>query len=237
MNSKVNGTLVLIIVVLCIAVGAMGVYIIMNRCSLAPAALEPVAGSNPTPSAALPVEPAVNINEPTPQPADETVGTYTDSTYGWSVSWDTTFFKQVPDPYNQSSLSITHTIPVPYYTEGMGQMMSDTKNPALFFTVLPVGYQDTISSLEAQYSPKFMANVSSSITYGGRQGIKTEMGFEGMGNVDYYLPLTADRTLRVRRNYIDGSVLLGYGQEPTFMTLDEQAQVTDAVLQTLSFEN
>ena len=236
MNSKVNGTLVLIIVVLCIAVGAMGVYIIMNRCSLAPAALEPVAGSNPTPSAALPVEPAVNINEPTPQPADETVGTYTDSTYGWSVSWDTTFFKQVPDPYNQSSLIITHTIPVPYYTEGTEQS-DTTNNPALFFTVLPAGYQDTISSLEAQYSPKFMANVSSSITYGGHQGIKTEMGFEGMGNVDYYLPLTADRTLRVRRNYIDGSVLLGYGQEPTFMTLDEQAQVTDAVLQTLSFEN
>ena len=97
MGNKINGSLVLIIVVLGIAVGVMGVYIAFNRGTIAPVAPAPAAGTNTSVSDSVLAEPALNVNEPIPEPtANETESqaawlTYNNPELGFAISYPTDF--------------------------------------------------------------------------------------------------------------------------------------------------
>jgi hypothetical protein len=165
---------------------------------------------------------------------------YKDDGAGYSFKYPSNIFEmydkvsQVPFLNRREELptaSLVHTVPVEHCDlSGLPEHCTPTTTDiSISFT--PVDY-----SLNLIKTAKGGIDLEP-ITVNGVQGLRVDLGVEGEGRIDYYVPLDTSRTLWISRTYINEDVVGGYKNAPKFIPYPEQAKIFNALLNSLHLSN
>lgn len=163
--------------------------------------------------------------------------TYTDPKYGFSFSYQQDLLtlenteRLVPPDYDKmtSGVRLVKQIAM-QYCDLAERCTPKTDNINIVFLVINKDF----TSLTKPLKDDFGGEVKD-ITIGGKNGVYTELGVEGEGIFQYYIPMDTTRTMLISRGYMSEDVLGGYKDSPLFIPYAEQAKIFDEVIKTFKF--
>lgn len=144
----------------------------------------------------------------------------------------------IPPDYSTKipGFEIVHEVPIKHCgLSGLPEHCTPTTaNPEMGFFVLDKTLMEVVNPMLADHT---LGSIVREFTLTGKNGYYYNMGAEGEGIFQYFLPLDNNATLVIQKSYINEKMVGIYDGAETFIPLQEQESLSNTILSTLKFTN